>query len=255
MIDIIQIPLLSDNYSYIIIDKKTKITACVDPSEVEGIENILKEKKTKLDFILNTHHHNDHVGGNLELKKKYGCKIIGSFSDQNRIPGIDIKLKENETFNLGESLFTVIETPGHTIGHICFYFKKQRILFSGDTLFSLGCGRLFEGTYEQMINSLLKIRSLPNETKIYCGHEYTESNSKFAKHLNSGDSLLNKKITDIKNKRAKLLPTIPSFLSEEKTLNPFLLFDDEEYLKSINMTEGLTMIENFKKMRMMKDQF
>ena len=181
--------MLSDNYSYLIIDKKSKVSGCVDPSVFEEVQKVLEERKIRLNFILNTHHHSDHVGGNIELKRKHDCKIIGNFFDHDRIPGIDIKLKENDTFRIGESLFTVIETSGHTIGHICFYFNKQKILFSGDTVFSLGCGRVFEGTHEQMTNSILKIRSLPKETKIFCGHEYTESNANFARQLNPNDLL------------------------------------------------------------------
>ena len=173
MIEIIQIPLLSDNYSYIIIDKNTNITGCIDPSVAEDIVNVLQNRGVDLNFILNTHHHQDHVGGNQELKEIYKCKIIGSYDDQNRIPGIDIKLKDSEEFNIGESVFKVIDTPGHTIGHICFYCEDQNFLFCGDTIFSLGCGRLFEGSYEQMTESILKIRSLPDCTKLFCGHEYT----------------------------------------------------------------------------------
>ena len=135
--------MLSDNYTYLIIDKESKVSGCIDPSVFEDVQKVLEERNITLNFILNTHHHSDHVGGNIELKK-HGCKIIGNFFDQDRIPGIDIKLKENDIFKIGDSSFTVIETSGHTIGHICFYFKKQKILFSGDTVFSLGCGRIFE---------------------------------------------------------------------------------------------------------------
>ncbi len=254
MIEIIQIPVLSDNYTYLIIDKKSKVSGCIDPSVFEDVQKVLEERNITLNFILNTHHHSDHVGGNIELKKQHGCKIIGNFFDQDRIPGIDIKLRENDIFKIGESAFTVIETSGHTVGHICFYFKKQKILFSGDTVFSLGCGRIFEGTYEQMTNSILKIRSLPKETKIYCGHEYTESNANFVKYLNPNDLLLKNKISEIKRKRSESLPTIPCLLEEELKLNPFLRFDDKEYLESINL-KNISMVENFKKIRIMKDDF
>ena len=254
MIDIIQIPVLSDNYTYLIIDRKSKVSCCVDPSVFEDVQKVLEDRNIRLDFILNTHHHSDHVGGNIELKRKHNCKIIGNFFDQDRIPGIDIKLKENDTFKIGDSSFTVIETSGHTLGHICFYFKEQKILFSGDTVFSLGCGRLFEGTHEQMTSSILKIRSLPKETKVYCGHEYTESNAKFAEYLNPNDSLLKQKICEIKRKRIKSIPTIPFLLGDELELNPFFRFDDKEYLESINL-KNTSMVENFKKIRIMKDNF
>ena len=254
MIEIIQIQLLSDNYSYIIRDKNTNITGCIDPSVAKDIVNVLQNREIDLNFILNTHHHQDHVGGNQELKEIYNCKIIGSYDDQNRIPGIDIKLKDSEEFNIGESVFKVIDTPGHTIGHICFYFEDQNFLFCGDTIFSLGCGRLFEGSYEQMTDSILKIRSLPDCTKIFCGHEYTESNAKFAEFLDSGDDLLKKKILNIKKERLESKPTIPAVLEEEKKLNPFMKFDNHEYLDSIKI-ENISNAENFKKIRIMKDNF
>ena len=254
MIETIQIPLLSDNYSYIIRDKNTNITACIDPSVAKDIVNVLQNRGIDLNFILNTHHHQDHVGGNQELKEIYNCKIIGCYDDQNRIPGIDIKLKDNEEFNIGESVFKVIYTPGHTIGHICFYFKNQNLLFCGDTIFSLGCGRLFEGSYEQMTESILKIRSLPDCTKIFCGHEYTESNAKFAEFLDSRDDLLKKKILNIEKDRLRSKPTIPTILEEEKKLNPFMKFDNQEYLDSIKI-ENISNAENFKKIRIMKDNF
>ena len=254
MIEIIQIQLLSDNYSYIIRDKNTNITCCIDPSVAKDIVNVLQNRGIDLNFILNTHHHQDHVGGNLELKEIYNCKIIGCSDDQNRIPGIDIKLKDSEEFNIGESVFKVIDTPGHTIGHICFYFEDQNFLFCGDTIFSLGCGRLFEGSYEQMTESILKIRSLPDCTKIFCGHEYTESNAKFAEFLDSGDDLLKKKILNIKKERLESKPTIPAVLEEEKKLNPFMKFDNQEYLDSIKI-ENISNAENFKKIRIMKDNF
>ena len=254
MIEIIQIQLLSDNYSYIIRDKNTNITCCIDPSVAKDIVNVLQNRGIDLNFILNTHHHQDHVGGNLELKEIYNCKIIGCSDDQNRIPGIDIKLKDSEEFNIGESVFKVIDTPGHTIGHICFYFEDQNFLFCGDTIFSLGCGRLFEGSYEQMTESILKIRSLPDCTKIFCGHEYTESNAKFAEFLDSGDDLLKKKILNIKKDRLESKPTIPAVLEEEKKLNPFMKFDNQEYLDSIKI-ENISNAENFKKIRIMKDNF
>ena len=254
MIEIIQIQLLSDNYSYIIRDKNTNITGCIDPSVAKDIVNVLQNRGIDLNFILNTHHHQDHVGGNLELKEIYNCKIIGCSDDQNRIPGIDIKLKDSEEFNIGESVFKVIDTPGHTIGHICFYFEDQNFLFCGDTIFSLGCGRLFEGSYEQMTESILKIRSLPESTKIFCGHEYTESNAKFAEFLDPGDDSLKKKILKIKKDRLESKPTIPTMLEEEKKLNPFMKFDNQEYLDSIKI-ENISNVENFKKIRIMKDNF
>ena len=176
----------------------------------------LEDENLSLDFILNTHHHLDHVGANLELKKKYGCKIIGSERDSSRIPGIDIKLNEGDFFEIGESKCKIFDVSGHTEGHIAFYFKKENLIFCGDTLFSLGCGRLFEGTPLQMVQSLLKIRSLPDNTKIYCAHEYTLNNANFALSLDPSNKKLKAKVQEIKIKRSRNVPTIPCFLGDEK---------------------------------------
>ena len=254
MIEVIQIPALQDNYIYFIIDKQSSLTACVDPSLADPVINLLKKKNLKLDFILNTHHHYDHVGGNLELKEKTQCKIIGAEIDKKRIPGIDICLKDKEIFFLGSSKFIVIETPGHTVGHICFYFDGNNILFSGDTLFALGCGRLFEGTPKQMWSSLKFIKNLPNETLIYCGHEYTESNLKFAISLLPDDKDLEKKKNKIKSLRKKGISTIPTTIGEEKRFNPFLKIDDDEFLEKIDL-KNLEENTVFEKIRKLKDIF
>lgn len=254
MLKIKQIPVLNDNYIYLIHDKNKNISACVDPAVEGPVIDFLDKENLNLDFILNTHHHFDHVGANLELKKKYGCKILGNKKDSDRIPGIDIELNEGDFFQIGESKCEVFDVSGHTNGHIAFYFKSENIIFCGDTLFSLGCGRLFEGTPSQMVKSLLKIRALPNKTKIYCAHEYTLNNANFALSLDPENKKLKEKISDIKIKRSKNIPTIPSYLGEEKKLNPFLMFDDQVYLKRIGLGD-LDSEESFKKIRGMKDNF
>ena len=170
------IKCLKDNYSYVIIDEKYNHACVVDPSEADPIINFVESKNIKLKFVLNTHHHYDHVGGNNDLKKKYKIKIVGFKNDKQRIPNIDILLENNEIWKSENFEAKIIHIPGHTSGHICFYFIKEKIAFTGDTLFSLGCGRIFEGTYEQMYNSLNKLKKLPPDTKIYCGHEYTLQN-------------------------------------------------------------------------------
>ena len=172
------IKCLSDNYSYIIFEKETNTVSIVDPSEFSACDKVISKYK-KLDYILNTHHHADHVDGNILLKKKHNSKIIGFGDDKKRIPGIDILLKENQKHKIGDLVFEVIFIPGHTKGHIAFYFEKEKVVFTGDTLFSLGCGRVFEGTNTDMLNSLNKLKILPPETKIYCGHEYTKTNLDF----------------------------------------------------------------------------
>lgn len=254
MIKIIKIPVLSDNYSYIVIDKKSKITACIDPPVIDEIVEVLKSENLNLDYIINTHHHHDHVGGNIGLQKIFNCKIMGNHKDQNRIPGINIKLENNKNYSIGESEFIIIDTPGHTVGHICLYFEENDILFSGDTLFSLGCGRLFEGSVDQMVKSLKKLRSLPEHTKIYCGHEYTRSNANFAIHLNPDNDKLKQQVEHIENQLKECSSTIPFKLKEDIKFNPFLNFDNPNYLEAIGF-ENLGEFENFKKIRIMKDEF
>jgi len=254
MIEIIQIPALKDNYIYLLVDKETNQTACVDPSESMIVFQELEKQKLNLDFIYNTHHHSDHTGGNIDLKNRFKCKIVGSNADKKRIPGIDICLKNNDEFFLGNSKFIVFNTPGHTVGHICFFFLNEMLLFCGDTLFSMGCGRIFEGTHKQMWSSLKKIRSLPDSTLIYCGHEYTKSNIEFALSLEPHNSELKKKYQDIILKRTEDKPTIPSKLSEEKRFNPFLKVDDKEFLESTNLKENSS-LEVFSKIRIQKDLF
>ena len=173
------IQCLKDNYSYLIFDKRKKIACVVDPSEAKPVIEVIEKNQLNLKYILNTHHHYDHVGGNQELKKKFNSKIIGFKDDKNRIPGIDITVEDNQIWKRENFEAKVYHIPGHTTGHIAFHFFKEKKIFTGDTLFSLGCGRIFEGTYEQMFNSLNKIKKLAKDTEIYCGHEYTLQNGKF----------------------------------------------------------------------------
>ena len=186
------IKCLKDNYSYLITDSDRN-SIVIDPSESDPIIKIIEKKKLNLKFILNTHHHFDHIGGNDELKKKYSSEIVGFKKDKDRIPGIDISVSDNEVWKSGNFEAKIIYIPGHTSGHIAFYFYKNEILFSGDTLFSLGCGRVFEGTHEDMYNSLSKFKSLPLSTKVYCGHEYTYNNSLFCIKYDSENIMLKKK--------------------------------------------------------------
>jgi hydroxyacylglutathione hydrolase len=254
MLRVIQIPVLSDNYIYLIVDEGSGLCACVDPAVSKPVISMLKKNNLHLDYILNTHHHSDHIGANLELQKKYNCQIIGNEKDKDRIPGINLFVKENSKFSIGSSEFKVFEVSGHTIGHICYYFEKDNIIFCGDTLFSLGCGRLFEGSPATMVESLLKIRALPDETKIYCAHEYTLNNANFAQTLEPNNEDLKKKIEEIKKKRTQGLPTIPSILGEEKKLNPFLRFDDQKLLKNMGL-KFRDNTESFRIIRELKDDF
>ena len=247
------IPCLSDNYSYLIHDKKSNTVSIVDPSDFKTCDDVIKKHK-KLDFILNTHHHVDHVGANLELKKKYNAKILGSNSDKDRIPGIDILLEENQKHKIGNLEFEVIFIPGHTKGHIAFFFKKEKIAFTGDTLFSLGCGRVFEGTHEEMFNSLNKIKNLPLDTKIYCGHEYTYSNLNFCLKHDPKNTRLNDKKIDIEKKLNSNQPTIPSTIADEIKTNIFLRCDDPEIKHSLGLKDSSD-VEVFSKLRDLKDSF
>ena len=247
------IPCLSDNYSYLIFDKQTNTVSIVDPSEFDACDKIISKYK-KLDFILNTHHHADHIGGNLELKKKYNSKILGFYNDKTRIPGIDIFLREKQVEKIGNFEFKVIFIPGHTSGHIAYYFEKQKVIFSGDTLFSLGCGRVFEGTHKEMLNSLNKFKNLPSETKIYCGHEYTKNNLDFCLKQEPYNSFLKEISFKINLKIKNHLPTIPSTIGEELKANIFLRCDSKELKQALNL-ENATDLEIFSKLRDLKDSF
>ncbi len=247
------IPCLSDNYSYLIFEKKTGTVSIVDPSDFETCDQIIKKYK-KLDYILNTHHHLDHVSGNLELKNKYNSRIIGYDGDKDRIPGIDIVLRENQDFKIGNLKFKVFFVPGHTSGHIAFYFKKENIIFTGDTLFSLGCGRIFEGTNEQMFDSLNKFKDLPGVTKIYCGHEYTRKNLDFCSKYDVTNSFLIEKSKEVDHKLSKNLPTIPTTISDEFKTNIFLRCDDVRLKEELNKKD-LSDLEIFTYLRGLKDNF
>jgi hydroxyacylglutathione hydrolase len=234
------IPCLQDNYSYLIIDEESNIACVVDPSEADPIIEYLENSQIKLKFILNTHHHYDHVGGNQKLKEKYGASVVGYKGDKERIPGIDILVNDQETWIHKNFEAKIIHIPGHTLGHICFYFYKDESVFTGDTLFSLGCGKIFEGTYTQMFDSLMKLKVLPKNTKVFCGHEYTLQNSKFCIAHDENNENLKTKINDIKIKLKAGLSTIPSTIKDEIECNIFL--------RSNN-------VETFSKLRDLKDNF
>jgi len=234
------IPCLKDNYSYLIIDVSNNFACVIDPSESQPIINFVKKNNIKLKYILNTHHHFDHIGGNEELKKKFGSTILGFKEDSHRIPEIDVLLEDNQIWKAENFIAKIIHIPGHTSGHICFHFFNEKLVFTGDTLFSLGCGRIFEGTYKEMFSSLNKIKSLPEETKVYCGHEYTLNNSRFCIKFDSKNLNLKKKIENIKKKILNGLPTLPSTIKEELDCNIFLRTKD---------------LESFSKLRDLKDNF
>ena len=248
------IPCLTDNYAYVISDNNSKIVGVVDPSEASPVVSFLKKQNLKLNYILNTHHHFDHVGGNLELKKIYNAKVVGFVGDKHRIPEIDITLSDNEKWIFGNETVKILHIPGHTLGHICFFFEKEKIAFTGDTLFSLGCGRIFEGDHNQMLTSLNKIKKLPKDTMIYCGHEYTYKNAKFCIKYDSGNIDLKNKFEKIKKLRSSNLPTIPSKLEDELKTNIFLRCDQKDLKIKLNM-QNQEDLKVFRKVRDLKDNF
>ena len=252
--EITPIPCLTDNYAYIIYDNNSKTTGVVDPSESQPIVSFLKRKNIKLNYILNTHHHFDHIGGNIELKKTYNAQVVGFDGDKHRIPGIDVTVKNNEQWNFGNSSVKILHIPGHTLGHICFFFEKEKIAFTGDTLFSLGCGRIFEGTYLQMYKSLNFFKSLPLDTKVFCGHEYTLQNSKFCIKYDPNNKNLKNKIINIKKNLENNLPTIPSTIKDELECNIFLRSDNLDIQTKLNLNNNNS-LETFSKLRDLKDNF
>ena len=254
MLEIFIINALSDNYIYLLRNEYKNITSVIDPGEAEPVIKFLKNKSWHLNEVINTHHHHDHIGGNNELLDIYKSKLIAPSYENDRISNIDILVSDNETVNITGISTKVFHTPGHTLGHVCFYMSEEKCLFSGDTLFYLGCGRVFEGTMDQMWLSLLKLRSLPEDTSVYCGHEYTLSNMKFANYIDSDNNLLNEVSLEIKNKRDKGLPTVPFNLGIEKKINPFLRSDDDNFIKSVGLTSN-NATESFGEIRLKKDSF
>tara|TARA_B100000029_G_scaffold197568_2_gene195688 strand:- start:6696 stop:7457 length:762 start_codon:yes stop_codon:yes gene_type:complete len=248
------IPILTDNYSYLIIDKENKFCSAIDPASPEEIIPFIEKENLILKNILNTHYHNDHTGGNLHLKKIYKCKIYGPDGEKDKIPGIDVALKENDILKINNYSAKIFETPGHTAGHIIYWFKKEKKVFTGDTLFVLGCGKLFEGTPKVMWNSLLKIRNLPKETKIYCGHEYSKSNADFALSIEKNNNKLIKRSEEINKLLNENSFTVPTTIKNEIESNPFLRADIENVKKNIEM-QNSSPEEIFYEIRKRKDNF
>lgn len=254
MLKILQIPVLTDNYIYLLHDSGSKQTAAVDPALAEPVLDALKQQGWELNYIFNTHHHDDHVGGNLELKAQTGCKIIASKSDSHRIPGIDIAVRDGDFFQLGQHQISIIETAGHTTGHIVYYFAEDDLLFCGDTLFVMGCGRLFEGTARQLWESLQKLKKLPKHTKVYCTHEYSLNNGRFALSIESDNQALQTRMEKIIQLRANNLPTVPSTIGEELATNPFFRENSLSIQKHLKMTDK-NPVDIFTALRKLKDSF
>jgi hydroxyacylglutathione hydrolase len=249
-----QIPVLSDNYVYLVHEPQAGVTAVVDPAVAAPVLDRLGAQGWKLDWILSTHHHADHTGGNLELKKATGCQIAGPKADAARIPGIDLRLAEGDRFRLGGVEAEVLETPGHTSGHISYWFADAGALFCADTLFSLGCGRLFEGTPGQMWQSLRKFAPLPDDALVYCAHEYTQANARFALSVDPDNPALQARAAEIDRLRSAGRPTVPSTLGAERAANPFLRPHDPAIRGRLGM-EDADDVAVFAELRRRKDHF
>ena len=254
MLDILQIPVLNDNYIYMLHDSVSLETAVIDPALEQPVLDVLAEKGWQLNFILNTHHHWDHVGANLALKQQTGCKVIAASSDQERIPGIDICVEQGDVFSLGEHQAQVLETPGHTSGHVVYYFAGDQALFCGDTLFIMGCGRLFEGTPGQMYASLQTLKALPPSTRVYCTHEYTLANASFALSVEPDNICVQQKLLAVAELRAENKPTVPSTIAEEIATNPFFRVDCISIQKELGLV-GAELDVVFAALRHRKDNF
>ena len=253
-LEVVLVPARSDNYVYLLHDADSGATAVVDPGEAAPVIAALDARGWKPSHIINTHHHGDHIEGNEAVRSKYGCTLVGPKSETARISGMDVTLAEGDSFEFAGHKAEIFETPGHTLGHIAFFFPDSDILLSGDTLFVLGCGRVFEGTMEQMWDSLKKLRALPASTRIYCGHEYTQSNARFALSVDGGNPKLKAQAAEIDRLRSEGKPTVPSTLGEELETNPFLRADFPALAAAIGM-EGADPVAVFTEIRRRKDNF
>lgn len=234
-LEITTVPCLNDNYAVLLHETTTGETLCIDAPDARPIQTALAEKGWQLNTLLITHRHHDHVGGIELLKSIYNTKVYGPEKESKHIVALDEKLKDGESFTWSGHTIKVIETPGHTIGHICYHWPDDHLLFSGDTLFMAGCGRLFEGTAEDMWASLSKLASLPSQTKVYCGHEYTLSNAEFAMKVEPNNIDLQTRLIDIRKLRGANLPTMPSTIELELKTNPFLRPDSPEIRELLNL--------------------
>ncbi|MDE2463245.1 MAG: hydroxyacylglutathione hydrolase [Alphaproteobacteria bacterium] len=244
------VPCLTDNYAYLIEEPQTGLCAVVDPSEAEPVRRQLAGRK--LTHILNTHHHPDHVGGNLELKAQFGAEVVGPGMDRARIPGIDIGVDEASGWQFGRMKVRVLEIPAHTRSHIAFVMDGAA--FTGDTLFAMGCGRLFEGTPEMLWRAMEKLMTLPDATRIYCGHEYTLNNGRFALSLEPDNAALRARMAEVEQLRARSAPTIPSTMALEKATNPFLRPHSAEIRRTLGL-EQASDVEVIAETRRRKDSF
>ena len=238
MLDVTLIPVLDDNYAYIL--QSGSEIAVLDPGEAQPVIEYLEKNKLIPSIIFNTHHHGDHIAGNKKIQEKYNSQIVGPEKDKSRIPNINIGLNEGDIYKFGDEDITIMETPGHTNGHICLWFKQSKILFSGDTLFAMGCGRLFEGTADDIFPSFVRFNQMPDETTIYCGHEYTLENARFCLSIEPENDDLIERMKEVEGLYNNEIPTIPTTIGLERKTNVFMRAKD---------------VAEFKKYRTLKDRF
>lgn len=253
-LEIVTVPCRTDNYAFLTRDEATGSVALVDAPEAAPIIAALEERGWGLDAILLTHHHDDHVAGVAELVSRYGAKVTGGAADAHRLPPLDVAVTEGDSIHVGESNGEVIDVSGHTVGHVAFHFPQAGVAFTADSLMALGCGRVFEGTFDQMWASLSKLAALPASTIICSGHEYTAANAKFALTIEPENEALQARVKHISEKRAKGEATVPSKLSTELQTNPFLRAGDPA-LKAVLGMENASDADVFAEIRKRKDSF
>ncbi len=253
-IEIRQFPCLSDNYGFLARDRSTGEVATIDTPDAAAINAALAREGWGLDHIFNTHWHPDHAGGNLALKEKWACRIVGPRGEASKIPGIDEAVGDADVVMLGGSKARIFDTPGHTLGHIIYHFAEDGAAFVGDTIFAIGCGRLFEGTPEEMWSSLSKIAALPAETELYCAHEYTQANARFALTVDGRNEALIERARAVDRLRAAGTPTVPTTVALERATNPFLRARDPGLQASVGLS-GSEPAAVFAEVRKRKDRF
>jgi len=254
-LELIIVPCLADNYAYILHEIETETTSVVDVPEAAPILQVLTARGLKLRHILLTHHHNDHIAGVETLAQATGARVIGAASDANRLPPLDVAVRPGQSFPLGVEQYEVMAADGHTIGHIAYYLPKAGLLFSGDSLMSWGCGRLFEGSPAQMFDTLDRMAGLPGDTLVCSGHEYTEANGRFALSLEPDNTALLKRMQDVRATRADGRPTVPAKLSLERETNPFLRSRDPELRAALGLADDASPLAVFTEARTRKDRF
>jgi hydroxyacylglutathione hydrolase len=247
-------PCLKDNYGVLLHDPASGATAAIDAPEAAPVEAALKSTGWRLTDILVTHHHGDHTGGIAELKQRHRCRVVAPQQEASKIPLVDETVREGGKVSVGKLTANVIETPGHTAGHISYWFHADKLVFAGDTLFSIGCGRVIEGTPEMMWASLLKLRDLPDDTQIYCGHEYTLANIRFAQSIEPDNRALAARAEQAARQVAAGEPTIPTTMAEEKAANPFLRADVSAVAASVGLA-GKPAAQVFAEVRARKNNF